>query len=282
MKVVTNQQDASHSRDITPRSLGSDTFGNESTTSVFRLSPSSRVPYPPASLPRRALTTHLLRHATRPKKTNDTTTRERKILDDRRCTRTQSALALSSLLVSVLHLFSLVSSAPLMDSDIKAHIQAQNNDYDDTGIQFRLVKTTRIKSKDWFENVYQGSPQEQAMKLLYNIGDASTLNVFNSITASLGTASIPFAYYRCPKSNGRMILRSEAHARGRPLSSTSEADVYLYILQGGCDDGVGDNIADTPPQASGSDGCPKWRDSCPGDGSDLISACFSPLSFLLP
>ncbi|KAF9544895.1 hypothetical protein CPC08DRAFT_798544 [Agrocybe pediades] len=34
--------------------------------------------------------------------------------------------------------------------------------------------------------------------------------------------------------------------------------------------GVGDNIADTPPQASGSDGCPKGRDSCPGDEPHLI------------
>ncbi|KAF9551091.1 hypothetical protein CPC08DRAFT_647722, partial [Agrocybe pediades] len=39
-------------------------------------------------------------------------------------------------------------------------------------------------------------------------------------------------------------------------SSTSEADVNLYVSQGESDDGVEDNIADTPPQASGSDGCP--------------------------
>ncbi|KAF4617434.1 hypothetical protein D9613_006405 [Agrocybe pediades] len=64
------------------------------------------------------------------------------------------------------------------ESDIKTQIQILNNDYNATGIQFRLVKATNIKSKDWFENVYPGSPQEQAMKLLYNIGDASTLNVY--------------------------------------------------------------------------------------------------------
>ena len=46
------------------------------------------------------------------------------------------------------------------------------------------------------------------------------------------------------------------------------------ISQGGCDNGVGDNIADTPPQASASEGCPVGRDSCPGDGPDLISELF--------
>ncbi|KAF9552793.1 zincin [Agrocybe pediades] len=169
------------------------------------------------------------------------------------------------------------------DSDIKAQIQVLNNDYNATGIQFRLVKTTRIKSKDWFENVYPGSPQEQAMKLLYNIGDASTLNVytltFNSTTASLGTASIPSAYYRNPKSDGVMIRHSTVtngprtnYDMGRTL--THEVGHWLglfHTFEGGCDDGVGDNIADTPPQASGSDGCPKGRDSCPGDGPDLIN-----------
>ncbi|KAF9543235.1 hypothetical protein CPC08DRAFT_430564 [Agrocybe pediades] len=98
------------------------------------------------------------------------------------------------------------------ESDIKTQIQVLNNDYNATGIQFRLVKATKIKSKDWFENVYPGSPQEQVMKLLYNIGDASTLNVytltFNSTTASLGTAAIPSAYYCNPKSDGVMIRHS--------------------------------------------------------------------------
>jgi len=54
-------------------------------------------------------------------------------------------------------------------------------------------------------------------------------------------------------------------------SKSSGIQFNLMVSQGGCDNGVGDNIADTPPQASGSEGCPVGRDSCPGDGPDLIS-----------
>jgi len=169
------------------------------------------------------------------------------------------------------------------DSDIHDQIQTLNRDYNDTGISFVLVKTTRINSPEWFVHAYPGSDQEQEMKKMYNIGDASTLNVytltFNSTTKSLGSASIPSAYYRDPKSDGVMIRHStvtngprEHYNMGRTL--THEVGHWLglfHTFEGGCDDGVGDNIADTPPQASGSEGCPVGRDSCPGDGPDLIN-----------
>ncbi|KAF9565061.1 hypothetical protein CPC08DRAFT_704867 [Agrocybe pediades] len=60
------------------------------------------------------------------------------------------------------------------DSDVKIHIEFLNNDYNATSFQFRLVKTTRMKNEDWFGNMYPRSPQEQSMKLLYTVGDAST------------------------------------------------------------------------------------------------------------
>jgi len=169
------------------------------------------------------------------------------------------------------------------DADIQAQIKTLNADYNSTGISFVLVNTTRINSPDWFEHAYPGSDQEQAMKRLYNIGDAATLNVytltFNSTTKSLGTAAIPSAYYRNPKSDGVMIRHStvtngprEHFNMGRTL--THEVGHWLglfHTFEGSCDDGVGDNISDTPPQASGSEGCPVGRDSCPGDGPDLIN-----------
>ncbi|KAF8965966.1 hypothetical protein BDZ97DRAFT_1658366 [Flammula alnicola] len=169
------------------------------------------------------------------------------------------------------------------DSDIEAQIRTLNADYNSTGISWVLVKTTRIKSSDWFVNVYPGSDQEQAMKRIYNIGDAATLNVytltFNSTTKALGTAAIPSAYYRDPKSDGVMIRHStvtggprENYNLGRTL--THEVGHWLglfHTFEGGCDNGVGDNVADTPPAASGSEGCPVGRDSCPGDGPDLIN-----------
>jgi len=169
------------------------------------------------------------------------------------------------------------------DSDIAAQIKTLNDDFKGSGISWVLVKTSRINNPDWFVHAFPGSAQEQAMKEMYHIGDAATLNVytvtFNATTKSLGTASIPSAYYRSPKSDGVMVRHGtvtggtrEHFNLGRTL--THEVGHWLglfHTFEGGCDDFVGDNIADTPPQASGSDGCPVGRDSCPGDGPDLIN-----------
>ncbi|KIM41037.1 hypothetical protein M413DRAFT_445786 [Hebeloma cylindrosporum] len=171
----------------------------------------------------------------------------------------------------------------ISDSDIKAQIKTLNDDFNGTGISWVLVKTTRINSPDWFVHAFPGSDQEKVMKQMYNIGDAATLNIytltFNSTTKALGTASVPSAYYREPKSDGVMVRHStvtggprENYNLGRTL--THEVGHWLglfHTFEGGCDDGVGDNIADTPPQASGSEGCPVGRDSCPGNGPDLIN-----------
>ncbi|KAF9472422.1 zincin [Pholiota conissans] len=169
------------------------------------------------------------------------------------------------------------------DERIQKQMEVLNKDFDGSGIKWTSVRVRRIKSADWFVNAYPGSAQEQAMKLMFNIGDAATLNIytltFNSTTSSLGTASIPSAYYRAPKSDGVMVRHGtvtggarEHYNMGRTL--THEIGHWLglfHTFEGGCDDGVGDNVADTPPAMSGSDGCPVGRDSCPGGGPDLIN-----------
>ncbi|KAF9544898.1 hypothetical protein CPC08DRAFT_649515 [Agrocybe pediades] len=151
-----------------------------------------------------------------------------------------------------------------------------------------MLVERRIKSKDWFENVYPRSPQEQAMKLLYNVGDASTSNVYTLMCLHLITTTS--TYYRTPKSDGVMIRHSIMMNGPRTNYNIGRTLVHqvghwlglFHTFKEGCDDGVRDNVADTPPQAYGSDGCPKGSDSCPGDGPDLIDAFASFLSFVLP
>jgi len=166
---------------------------------------------------------------------------------------------------------------------VKAQIERLNTDYNSTGFSFSLVNTTWVHNPDWFVNAYPGSPAEKEMKAKHNIGDATTLNIytviFNDTTPSLGTGSMPSYYLRKPKLDGVIIRHTTLPGgsmrnfdMGRTL--THEVGHWLglfHTFEGGCSDGVGDNIADTPPQASGTSGCPKGRDSCPGDGPDLIN-----------
>jgi len=166
---------------------------------------------------------------------------------------------------------------------MKAQVDRLNADYNTTGFSFVLVNTTWVHNPDWFVNAYPGSPDEKEMKAKHHIGDARTLNVytliFNDTTLSLGASSMPSYYYRKPKFDG-VILRHTTlpggsmknFDMGRTL--THEVGHWLglfHTFEGGCTDGIGDNIADTPPQASGSTGCPKGRASCPGEGPDLIN-----------
>jgi hypothetical protein len=166
---------------------------------------------------------------------------------------------------------------------IKAQIERLNTDYNSTGFSFVLVNTTWVHNPDWFVNAYPGSPGEKELKEKHSIGDARTLNVytliFNDTTLSLGASSMPSYYFRKPKLDGILLRHTtlpggsmKGFDMGRTL--THEVGHWLglfHIFEGGCSDGVGDNIADTPPQASGSTGCPKGKDSCPGDGPDLIN-----------
>jgi len=166
---------------------------------------------------------------------------------------------------------------------MKSQVERLNTDYNATGFSFVLVNTTWVHNPEWLVNAYPGSPAEKEMKAKHHIGDARTLNVytliFNDTTLSLGASSMPSYYYRKPKFDG-VILRHTTlpggsmknFDMGRTL--THEVGHWLglfHTFEGGCTDGIGDNIADTPPQASGSTGCPKGRASCPGEGPDLIN-----------
>ncbi|KAF9523429.1 pregnancy-associated plasma protein-A-domain-containing protein [Crepidotus variabilis] len=169
------------------------------------------------------------------------------------------------------------------DKDIQAQIDTLNKDYNGTGISWVLVNTNRIESPEWFENANPGTAEEAEMKAKYNIGDATTLNVytltFNKTTKSLGVSSIPSQYFSNPKMDGILVRHStitngprQHFNMGRTL--THEVGHWLglfHTFEGGCDNGVGDNVADTPPQRSGTEGCPTGKDSCPGDGPDLTN-----------
>lgn len=169
------------------------------------------------------------------------------------------------------------------DKDVVAQIATLNADYSGTGISWVLINTTRTLNPTWFVDAFPGSPAEQEMKGTLGVVSPTTLNVytmtFNKTTHSLGTASIPSKYYSDPRSDGVMIRHSTVtngtrknFDMGRTL--THEVGHWLGLFhpfEGGCDNGVGDNVADTPPQRSASEGCPVGRDSCEGDGPDLIN-----------
>jgi len=162
------------------------------------------------------------------------------------------------------------------DQRLHDQVDVMNRDYNSTGIRWNLKGISRIENKEWFDNISPDSKGEVDMKDLYRKGGKTDLNVytvgFDNEEASglLGIATFPMDFTSAPKLDGIMLLhstipgsKSRQFSLGRTLVHEAGHWAGLYhTFQGGCED-PGDEIDDTPAQASSSKGCPVNRKSCP-------------------
>jgi len=170
------------------------------------------------------------------------------------------------------------------DDQIKAQINVLNEGYNTTSLNFVLANTTRTTNADWFSNSVSGSAAEKAMKTSLHQGDSSTLNVYSvgnlvdpEFGPLLGYAYFPVSYDSQPVLDGVVFLYSSLPGgsaapfdEGKTLTHEVGHWVGLYhTFQGGCN-GVGDEVADTPAEASPAFGCQVGRDTCPSAGADPI------------
>jgi hypothetical protein len=170
------------------------------------------------------------------------------------------------------------------DQRIRDQVDVMNRDYNATGLRWNLKGISRIENSDWFHNIAPESAGEVAMKGLYRKGNQTDLNVytvgFDNEDASglLGIATFPMDYAGAPQLDGVMLLhstipgsKSRKFSLGRTLVHEAGHWAGLYhTFQGGCED-PGDEIDDTPAQATPSKGCPVNRKTCPGSrGMDPV------------
>jgi hypothetical protein len=159
---------------------------------------------------------------------------------------------------------------------IDDQIDVLNAAYSSTGFSFTLASVDRTSSKKWYTGCYN---QDNSMKSALNIDPAHFLNIY---TCSPSGGILGWAYYPSsfPESDYRhgVVLLDESLPGGSASpynlgdTATHEVGHYLglaHTFDNGCNS-PGDQIADTPYEASAAFGCPVGRDTCSQSGQDPI------------
>jgi hypothetical protein len=161
-------------------------------------------------------------------------------------------------------------------AQIVAQVNELNLNYAARGYTFVLGSVDRTNNAAWFN--LQSQADEDAMRLALAIDPANTLNIYVNIPYGyLGFAYFPWSFPEDSWQHAVFVdYRSLPGGSAVPYdlgrTATHEIGHYLglyHTFQGGCTP-PGDEIADTPAEASPAFGCPIGRNTCPAPGVDPI------------
>lgn len=164
------------------------------------------------------------------------------------------------------------------DTMINDQISVLNTSYNGWGYQFTLHSIERVNNTAWSTHSY-GSPAGNEMKQNLAIDPANVINFYLCDLGGglLGYAVFPWSYPESDYHHGVVVLFSSLPGgASAPYdegdTGTHELGHYFglyHTFQGGCV-APGDEVDDTPPEASAAYGCPNGRDTCTGGGPDPI------------
>jgi hypothetical protein len=170
------------------------------------------------------------------------------------------------------------STGNIPQSQIDAQITYMNQRYAGTGFTFVLASVDRTNSRSWF-TMTPGSSKETNAKNALAIDPLHRFNVYTAAPGQglLGWATFPWSYAESSKLHGVVIHYGSVpggYLAPFNLGGTlaHECGHYLglyHTFQGGCVS-PGDQIDDTPYEASPASGCPNGRDTCTQPGLDPI------------
>jgi hypothetical protein len=160
---------------------------------------------------------------------------------------------------------------------IAEQIRELNRDYAGTGYRFELTSVDRTENPAWFK-MTPGSGKERQAKQALAIDPTHHLNLY---TCGPGQSLLGWAYFpwSAPESHyihGVVVDHASLPGGQAPFdlgrTATHEIGHYLGLLhtfQGGCS-APGDEVDDTPFEASPAFGCLVGRNTCPSPGDDPI------------
>lgn len=176
------------------------------------------------------------------------------------------------------HVITSNGAGDVTDRQISDQIRILNQAYAGSGYRFVLSSVDRTENKNWFTMAPGTGSEKQAKKAL-TIDPAHHLNVY---TCSPGKGLLGWAYFPFSAPEDSYFHGVVMHYGSVPggflapfdLGGTlvHESGHYLglfHTFQGGCVE-PGDEVNDTPFEASPAFGCPVGRNTCPQPGDDPI------------
>ena len=176
------------------------------------------------------------------------------------------------------------STGNIPQSQIDAQIAELNKAYAgfyggvNTGYTFVLASVSRTSSRRWFNMVPGGGAERQAKQALAT-DIPHRLNIYTCAPGQnlLGWSYFPQSYPEGDWHHGVVMHYGSVpggYLAPYDLGGTADHEVGHYLglyhtFQNGCT-APGDQVADTPDEATATTGCPSGKDTCPTAGLDPI------------
>lgn len=176
------------------------------------------------------------------------------------------------------------STGNIPQSQIDASVTELNKAYSgfyggaNTGYTFSWATTDRTSRSSWFK-MTPGSGAESQAKNALAIDPLHRLNIYSCKPGQslLGWATFPWSYAENSKLHGVVIHYGSVpggYLSPYNLGGTADHEVGHYLglyhtFQGGCTS-PGDQVSDTPYEATPTSGCPSGKDTCTSTGVDPI------------
>jgi hypothetical protein len=164
------------------------------------------------------------------------------------------------------------------DDVLRDQVAELNRAFGPVGLKFEIASVERIDRCEW-HLMTPGSERESEAKGALAVDPYHRLNVY---TVDPGAGLLGWAYFPAGIGPGNALDGVVVNYRSLPgggiegfdLGRTMVHEVGHYLglyhtFQSGCD-GSGDDVADTPDEASPASGCPRGRNTCPSPGVDPI------------
>jgi hypothetical protein len=163
-------------------------------------------------------------------------------------------------------------------SKLDAQISVMNAAFAPAGLRFKKLSVTRVTNNTWFA-MTMGSSAETAAKSALAKDPARTLNIYvcGIPNGHLGWAYYPWSFSASSSMHGLVVLYTTLP--GGSLSGYNKGDTAVHEIghyfglyhtfEKGCAS-TGDQVVDTPAEATPAYSCGTRRDTCPAPGLDPI------------